>query len=273
MSPSPVPDGHQRGHLIPIGGAEDHLDDRVILRRFVRVAGGRDARIAILPTASRMQDTGSRYLEVFDELGVADAVSLPLRNRADGEQERYVRELQRATGIFLTGGDQVRLSTILGGTAVFRAIRQLHARGTHVAGTSAGAAIMPEHMLAGGEPGPTPLLTSAQLAPGLGLSNKVVIDQHFRQRDRLGRLLTAISFNPFMVGLGIDEDTAAFIGPDDVLEVVGSGAITVVDPQHLDHSSVAEARGGEPVSLLDLRLHVLAPGGRYDLANRAASLG
>lgn len=272
MSPSPVPEGAERGHLIPIGGAEDHLDERQILRRFVRVAGGRDARIAILPTASRMQDTGSRYLEVFDELGVADAVSLPLRTRSDGEQERYVRELERATGIFLTGGDQVRLSTILGGTAVFRAIRQLHARGTHVAGTSAGAAIMPEHMLAGGEPGPTPLLTSAQLAPGLGLTNKVVIDQHFRQRDRLGRLLTAISFNPFMVGLGIDEDTAAFIGPDDVLEVVGSGAITVVDPQHLDHSSVAEARSGEPVSLLDLRLHVLAPGGRYDLVNRTASL-
>lgn len=272
MSPSPVPTGHDRGHLIPIGGAEDHLEHREILRRFVDLAGGQDARIAIVPTASRMQDTGSRYLEVFDELGVADAVSLPLRTRSDGHQERYVRELDRATGIFLTGGDQIRLSTILGGTEVFRAIRRLHATGTHVAGTSAGAAIMPEHMLAGGEPGPTPLLRSAQLAPGLGLTNRVVIDQHFRQRDRLGRLLTAISFNPFMVGLGIDEDTAAFIRPDDVLEVVGTGAITVVDPQDLDHSSMAEARAGDPVSLLDLRLHVLAPGGRYDLAARRASL-
>ena len=272
MSPSPVPDGSRRGHLIPIGGAEDKEGHRDILRRVVKLAGGRDARIAILPTASRMQDTGSRYIEVFDELGVADAVSLPLRTRSDGNQERYVEELERATGIFITGGDQVRLSTILGGTEVFRAIRRLHASGTLVAGTSRGAAIIPEHMLAGGEAGPTPLLTSAQMAPGLGLTNAVVIDQHFRERDRLGRLLTAISFNPFMVGLGIDEDTAAFIGPDDILEVVGSGAITVVDPQDLDHSSMAEARGGDPVSLLDLRLHVLAPGGRYDLASRTAYL-
>lgn len=272
MSPSPVPPGSTRGHLVPIGGAEDKEANRDILQAVVDVAGGSAARIAILPTASRMQDTGSHYLELFDELGVADAVSLPLRTRSDGGQERYVQELERATGIFLTGGDQLRLSTILGGTEVFRTIRRLHASGTPVAGTSAGAAILPEHMLAGGDPGPTPLLTSAQLAPGLGLTNKVVIDQHFRQRDRLGRLLTAISFNPFMVGLGIDEDTAAVIGPDDVLEVVGSGAVTVVDPQDLDHSSVAEARAGNPVSLLDLRLHVLATGGRYDLVQRVAHL-
>jgi len=271
MSPSPVPDGTHRGYLIPIGGAEDH-ENRQILRAFTDLAGGRDARIAILPTASRMQDTGSRYIELFDELGVADAISLPLRTRSDGSQERYVDELDRATGIFITGGDQLRLSTILGGTEVFQAIRRLHASGTHVAGTSAGAAIMPEHMLAGGEAGPTPLLTSAQLAPGLGLTNKVVIDQHFRQRDRLGRLLTAISYNPFMIGLGIDEDTAAFIGPDDVFEVIGSGAITVVDPAELDHSSMAEARTGQPVSLLDLRLHVLTAGGHYDLAERTPSL-
>lgn len=272
MSPSPVPDGATRGHLVPIGGAEDKEGHRDILRAVVHLAGGPDARIAILPTASRMQETGSHYMDVFDELGVADAVNLPLRTRSDGNQDRYVRELERATGIFLTGGDQLRLSTILGGTDVFRTIRRLHASGTPVAGTSAGAAIMPEHMLAGGESGPTPLMTSAQLAPGLGLTNKIIIDQHFRQRDRLGRLLTAISFNPFLVGLGIDEDTAAIIGPDDVLEVVGSGAVTVVDPQDLDHSSMASARAGDPVSLLDLRLHVLAPGGRYDLTQRAAHL-
>ncbi len=271
MSPSPVADGETRGFLIPIGGAEDH-ETRHILKRFVALAGGDEARIAIIPTASRMRDTGARYVEVFDELGVADAVSLPIRVRSDAQSERYIKEIDRATAVFITGGDQLRLSTILGGTEVFKAIRRVHASGTHVAGTSAGAAIVPEHMLAGGDSGPTPSVTSATLAPGLGLTNKVVIDQHFTQRDRLGRLLTAISYNPFMIGLGIDEDTAAFIGPDDVLEVVGSGAITIVDPQHLDHSSMAEARTGEPVSLIDLRLHVLAEGGRYDLDNRVAHL-
>ncbi|MFP5310140.1 MAG: cyanophycinase [Actinomycetes bacterium] len=260
-----------RGYLIPIGGAEDHRH-KVILERFVDLCGGEDAVIAILPTASRMKDTGSRYVEAFDDLGVADAVSLPIRVRSDARDERYVAELERATGIFITGGDQLRLATVIGGTPVAQAIRRRHAEGVHVAGTSAGAAIQPEHMIAGGEAGPTPEAELVTLAPGLGLTNKVVVDQHFRQRDRLGRLLTAVSFNPFLVGLGIDEDTAAFIGPDDVLEVVGSGAVTIVDPAELDHSSMAAARGTDPVSLIDLRLHVLVAGGRYDLTTRTASL-
>jgi cyanophycinase len=256
---------------MPIGGAEDRHGDRSILRTFVEIAGGTDARIAVLPTASRMKDTGARYVEVFDELGVADAVALPLATREDGDRQGYVRELERATAIFLTGGDQLRLSTILGGTEVFRAIRRRNAAGVHVAGTSAGAAIVPQHMLAGGDGGPTPRFTLAQLAPGLGLTNRVVIDQHFSERDRLGRLLTAISLNPFLIGLGIDEDTAAVIGPDDVLEVVGTGAVTVVDPSEIIHNSVAEAREGEPVSMVGLRMHLLAAGGRYDLVDRTAA--
>lgn len=270
MSPAPVQDP-PRGHLIPIGGAEDRYDDRTILQAFVELAGGSDARIAILPTASRMKDTGARYVEVFDELGAADAVALPLAERSDGDREGYVRKLERATAIFLTGGDQLRLSTILGGTEVFRTIRRRHAEGVHVAGTSAGAAFVPEHMLAGGGSGPTPRFALSHLAPGLGLTNRVVIDQHFSERDRLGRLLTAISLNPYLVGLGIDEDTAAVIGPDEVLEVVGSGAVTIVDPSEITHNSVAEAREGEPVSMVGLRVHLLASGGRYDLVDRAAS--
>jgi cyanophycinase len=269
--PSRTPNGDDRGYLIPIGGAEDH-DHPVILRRFVELCGGEDAVVVVVPTASRMKDTGSRYLEVFDDLGVADATSLPIRVRSDAREESYLRALDRATGIFLTGGDQLRLATVIGGTPVAQAIRRRHAEGAHVAGTSAGAAIQPEHMIAGGEAGPTPEAELVTLAPGLGLTNKVVVDQHFRQRDRLGRLLTAVSYNPFLVGLGIDEDTAAFIGPDDVIEVVGSGAVTVVDPAELDHSTMAKARGSDPVSLVDLRLHVLVSGGRYDLTTRTASL-
>ncbi len=271
MSPSHSEDGTDRGFLIPIGGAEDH-DHPVILKRFVELCGGDEAVIAIIPTASRMKDTGSRYIETFDDLGVADATSLPIRERKDGDREEYVKELRRATGIFITGGDQLRLSTIIGGTQVARWIRRVNAEGCHVAGTSAGAGIMPEHMIAGGGTGPTPDAEKVTLAPGLGLTNRVVIDQHFRQRDRLGRLLTAVSYNPFLIGLGIDEDTACFIGPDKRLEVVGSGAVTVVDPSELDHSTMAAARGGDPVSLIDLRLHVLAAGGRYDLESRRASL-
>lgn len=272
MSPSPGTAGIKRGYIVPIGGAEDREEHPVILERFAALCGGEAASIVVIPTASRLKDTGSRYLETFDELGVGHAASIPIQERMDGERQEYLKTLGQATGIFLSGGNQVRLSTILGGTAVAQAIRRLNARGVHVAGTSAGAAILSEHMIAGGKSGPTPRPGMVTLAPGLGLTNSVIIDQHFRERDRLGRLLTAVSYNPFVIGLGVDENTAAFLGPDGVFEVVGSGAVTVVDPSRLEHSSMSTARAGEPVTLVGVRLHVLANGARYNTTTREAFL-
>ncbi len=270
---SPSRPGVARGFVIPIGGAERKKRSPRILERFAALAGGDDGRIAVLPTASQMADTGPRYVEIFEGLGIGSAVSLPIDERAQAEDEGCVAELEEATGIFITGGNQLRLSTILGGTAVARTVRQRSADGVAVAGTSAGAAIMPEHMIAGGTPGATPTPDKVTLAPGLGLTNALVIDQHFRQRDRLGRLLAALAYNPFMTGIGLDEDTAAFIGPDGVFEVVGSGAVTVVDPSALEHSSMGRAGRGEAVSLLGLRLHILTDGDRYDTISRAATAG
>ena len=270
--PSREHNGQQRGYLIPIGGAEDRLDKPVILERFVDLCGGRDARIVVIPTASRLKDTGWRYIELFDELGAGDAESIPLTARSDAERERNLEPLREATGIFLTGGNQLRLSTILGGTKVAQLIRRRNASGAHVAGTSAGAAILPEHMIGGGRSGATPRPDMVTLAPGLGLTNSVVIDQHFRQRDRLGRLLTAVSYNPFLIGLGLDEDTAAFIAPDGEMEVVGSGAVTVIDPGGLEYSSMSSARPREPVTLIGLKLHILAAGARFNVATREASV-
>ena len=140
----------------------------------------------------------------------------------------------------------------------------------HVAGTSAGAAFMPEHMIAGGIEGSTPSPDMVTMAPGLGLTNSFIIDQHFRQRDRLGRLLTALAYNPFAIGIGLDEDTAAFIRPGDDLEVVGSGGITIIDPTHLSYSSMDLARRGEPVSLINVKLHILISGGRFEIEAREA---
>ena len=268
--PSPGLTPNPRGFIIPVGGAEDKRNDRVILERFARLAGGEEARIAVIPTASELDDTGDRYARIFDRLHVESVEILPILERQDGFRDDYVRVLDDATGIFVTGGNQLRLSTILGGTPVAQTIRRRNADGVHVAGTSAGAAIMPEHMIAGGPSGATPRADGVILAPGLGLTNRLVVDQHFRQRDRLGRLLTAVSFNPFAIGVGLDEDTAIFFGPDEVFEVVGSGAVTVVDPTHLDYSSMDSARPGEPVSLIGLRLHVLANGARFDVTNREA---
>ena len=273
MCPSPGTEGVARGYVIPIGGAEDKLRNPTILKRFVDLCGSQDARIIVIPTASRLDDTGPLYVELFKELGAGDVVSIRIETRIDANREDYIKELERADGVFITGGNQLRLSTILGGTPVAQAIRKLNANGTHIAGTSAGAAIMPEHMIAGGAGGSTPREDGVNLAPGLGLTNSLIIDQHFRQRDRLGRLLSALSYNPFVTGIGLDEDTAAFINPEGVFDVVGSGAITIVDPSRLQYSSMGQVDSGDAVSLIGMSLHILADGGRYDTVLRIASMG
>ncbi|HEX4859286.1 MAG TPA: cyanophycinase [Usitatibacteraceae bacterium] len=271
--PSKVPNGSARGFIIPIGGAEEKEQSREILTRFVELSGGDDANIVVLPTASRMADTGARYERIFHELGAAHVEAIDFDTRRDCEEQGRLRRLESATGVFLTGGNQLRLSTILGGTPVAKSLRLMNAAGVHVAGTSAGAAFISEHMIAFGEEGSSPIAGAARLAPGLGLTNRFIIDQHFRQRDRLGRLLAALAYNPFAHGLGLDEDTAAFIGPDNELEVVGSGAITVVDASAMSFSSMDSVKEGEPVCMLGIQLHILVAGSTYNLHTRRASAG
>ena len=271
MGPSPGNSNGNRGLIVPIGGAEEKFSNPQILDRFVEVCGGKSARISIIPTASELEDTGRNYEKLFRRLGIRHAQVLPFVTRADCHDAEHIEYLEKSDGVFMTGGNQLRLSTTLGGTPVAQAIRRRNADGLHVAGTSAGAAFMPEHMIAGGEEGSTPRPDSVTLAPGLGLTNNFIIDQHFRQRDRLGRLLTALAYNPFAMGIGLDEDTAAFISPGDSLEVLGSGGITVIDPTHLSHSSMDTARRGEPVSLIGVQLHILIAGGRFDIATRTAT--
>lgn len=270
--PSPEPSPGTRGAIVPIGGAEDKLSHRSILQRFVELVG-RDGPLVVIPTASTVSTTGDGYRRLFRELGVAHVELLDVHERSDTEDTGWVDLVRRARGLFMTGGNQLRLSTILGGTTVATAIRRANAHGTHVAGTSAGAAFLCEHMIAHGESGSTPRAGRVALAPGLGLTNRVIIDQHFRERDRLGRLLAALSYNPFSVGFGLDEDTAAFIDAYDQVEVVGSGGITVVDVGQLAYSSMAVAQVGEPVELIGVRLHILANGGRFDLGSRTAKPG
>jgi cyanophycinase len=270
MSPSKIINGNDRGYIIPIGGAEEKLNNPEILDRFVDVCGGKSARIGIIPTASELEDTGRNYEKLFRKLGCKHAQVLHFVTRNDCQSDEDLTYIDKCDGVFMTGGNQLRLSTTLGGTAVAQAIRRRNAEGMHVAGTSAGAAFMPEHMIAGGREGSTPSPDMVTMAPGLGLTNAFIIDQHFRQRDRLGRLLTALAYNPFAVGMGLDEDTAAFIKPGDGLEVVGSGGITLIDPVDLKYSSMDEARRGEPVSLIGVKLHILVAGGRYDIESREA---
>lgn len=269
MCPAASPVNIDRGWIIPIGGAEDKVNDKTILKRFCELSGGNDAKILVIPTASQLEDTGPRYVEIFESMG-AKSMYIPVDEREDCFKNEIIETLNRATGIFITGGNQLRLSTILGGTPVAKLIRSLNANGVHVAGTSAGAAIVSEHMIAGGNKGPTPKEDGATMAPGLGLTNKLIVDQHFRQRDRIGRLLAALSYNPFISGIGIDEDTAAFISPEGIFEVVGAGAITVVDPSDLTHSSMHDARHKENITLIGMKLHILGEGSKYDINTREA---
>jgi cyanophycinase len=271
MSPSRSSIDDTRGWIVPVGGAEEKVGHPKILQRFVRISGEEDSRIAIVPTASSLDETGRNYEDIFRDLGAQSAVSLPYRERVDTERGDWFETLENATGVFFTGGNQLRLSTTLGGTQVASLVRRLNAQGIPVGGTSAGAAILPEHMIAYGGIGGTPLAGMVSLAPGLGLTNRFLIDQHFRERDRLGRLLSALSFNPFAVGLGLDEDTAAFISPDNLVRVVGSGAVTVVDVSELGHSSIADAREGEPLCMTGVQIHILPHGATFDLNTRTAS--
>jgi cyanophycinase len=272
MCPSKVSDGDERGWIIPIGGAEEKENDPRILKRFVELCGGEDADIIVLPTASRLLDTGPRYEQIFRDLG-ATAESIDFDTRRDCEEKSRLERIERATGIFFTGGNQLRITTLIGGTSVAKLIRLQNARGVHVAGTSAGAAILSEHMIAFGEEGGSPRAGSVRLAPGLGLTNRFIIDQHFRQRDRLGRLATALAFNPFAIGIGLDEDTAAFIGPDNTLEVEGSGSVTVIDAAGLQFSSMDRADEGDAVCLLGLSVHMLVRGATFNLHSRRAGSG
>ncbi len=273
MCASKVADGQQRGWIIPIGGAEEKDNSPAILKRFVELAGGSDADIVVIPTASQMRDTGPRYERLFGDLGAERVASIDFDTRRDAEEPGRLARLEQASGVFFTGGNQLRLTTLIGGTPIAKAIRMANARGVPVAGTSAGAAFISEHMIAFGDEGSTPIAGSVRLAPGLGLTNRFIIDQHFRQRDRLGRLLTALAYNPFAVGIGLDEDTAAFIAPDNTVHVEGSGGITVVDAAEVEFSSMAEIEEGQPVCLLGVKLHLLTRGATFNLHTRLADAG
>ena len=271
MSPSPVLHPGSRGPLLAIGGAEDKVDDQVILRRFVTLSGSSDARIVVVPTASELPDSGQRYQALFQKLGAGQVEVLNIQSREDASQPEAVALLQDSSGVFITGGNQVRLSSVLGGTPVAQTLRRLHAAGAVLAGTSAGAAILSEHMIAFGRGGASPSQRMVQIVPGLGLTNRVIIDQHFRQRDRFGRLMTAVAYNPFLVGIGLDEDTAIVLDGHNRLTVVGQRSVTILDAGSMSYTDIHAAPSHEVFAMFNLRVHVLTAGCGYDLDRRVAS--
>ncbi len=257
-----------RGPLFVIGGAEDKLRKRTILRELVAAAGGPDSRIAVVPTASSL---GPEVVEVYEALfkreGAAEVVAVRPESREAAHDPALVAAIEGATGVFMTGGNQLKLSAIVCGTPLGDAIVAAHERGAVVAGTSAGASIQSSHMVAFGGPGATPKQRMTQVAAGLGLLPSSVIDQHFDQRNRYGRLLMIVAQSPQLLGIGVDEDTAAVV-QDDVLRVVGRGAVTIFDPARIT-TNAFEAKRAQPILASGVVLHVLPEGSAFDLAERA----
>ncbi|MCO5215229.1 MAG: cyanophycinase [Thermomicrobiales bacterium] len=256
-----------RGVLMPIGGAEDREGEKVVLRRFFELAGGSSSRIAVMPTASMLETTGQFYKQIFEEMGSShvDVIRIDTRKHAnDAARLEWARE---ATGIFLTGGNQLRLSVMIGGTLLENLVTERSQAGAVVAGTSAGASILSDHMVARGAGGSIPKAGSAHLKAGFGLISGVILDQHFRQRNRLGRLLALVASNPRLLGIGVDEDTAAIIGSDGILEVVGNHGVTIVDGSDMFSDFYRVPNYGE-VSLANVKLAMLTSGLRYDLNAR-----
>jgi cyanophycinase len=256
------------GTVMVIGGAEDKIRDRVILSRFVDLAGGKDAKIAVISTASSLgAEAGERYRAVFGELGAKSVRPLHAMTRAQANDETFARQLRDATGIFLTGGNQLRLSSTIGGTLLADAVMERFRDGAVAGGTSAGASAMSTHMIAFGASGGTPKHRMAALAAGLGVLPSVIIDQHFQQRNRLGRLLSVIAQNPSLLGLGVDEDTAGVVGPDGIMEVIGRGSIMIVDGAAAE-TDAWDVHGHRPLMISGVVLHALPAGYRFDLRRR-----
>ncbi len=263
----PEPAEQSPGAIFAIGGAEAKLRRRSVLRAFVAAAGGTSARIAVIPSASSLgTEVVDVYRAVFTSLGAKEVVEVRPENRAQARNGHLAEALGDVTAIFMTGGNQLKLSGFITGTAFGAAIHAAHRRGVAIGGTSAGASILADYMIAFGSGGSTPKQRMSQLSVGLGLVTGVVIDQHFEQRNRYGRLLSLVAQSPSLLGIGIDEDTAAVItGPR--LEVIGRGSVTLVDGQQVV-SNAYQAQRTAPLLVSGATLHVLPAGSRFDLTRR-----
>lgn len=257
-----------RGQLVIIGGAEDREGDCTILREFVRRAGGTKARIVIMTAATELpREVGEDYTRVFDRLGAEDIRIIDPVTRDDASSPTYLEAIGKATGVFFTGGDQARITSILKDTPLDEAIHKRYAEGIVVGGTSAGAAVMPDVMIVEGESETNPRVEIVEMGPGMGFLPGVVVDQHFSQRGRLGRLISALAQQPAVLGFGIDENTAIVVNGNEI-EVIGEGAVTVVDDSEVTHSNVDEVLKDEPMAVCGAKLHILPHGYRFNLEKR-----
>jgi cyanophycinase len=258
------------GHLLVIGGAEDKYNERRILKKFLELAGGEKAEILIVPVASDFPEFAADvYTQAFRNLGIANPRVLRATSRQDIVQADVERLTDGGTGVFMTGGDQMRLVSLLGGTKLAERLRKM-VRETNVvmAGTSAGAAAMSTSMIVRGDASSHPHKNAVKLSPGLGFLKNIIIDQHFSERGRISRLITAVSYNPYNLGIGIDENTAIILDGKGILEVFGQGSTTIVDGSQISFNEIAEVGDNEAFSICGVQFHVLRDGLVYNYLER-----
>ncbi|MFQ3680526.1 MAG: cyanophycinase [Pseudanabaenaceae cyanobacterium] len=256
--------------VIVIGGGEDKVQDRKVLRAFVESAGGAEARIAIVPSASREPEIiGNIYRDIFRSLGAAAIEIWDIRERDRRTLQEAEALVEPLTGVFMTGGDQLRLCSMVGDTPLFHTVRERVRQGRLVlAGTSAGAAAMGHNMIAGGGSSEAPHKDIVSMSIGLGILPEIVVDQHFHNRNRMARLMTAIAAHPDRLGVGVDEDTAAIFEDDRLMRVLGRGTVTVVDPSEVSYSNQFWVNSTTPLTIHNLRVHILSEGSAYHLIKR-----
>ncbi|MDT5272349.1 MAG: cyanophycinase [Acidobacteriota bacterium] len=257
-----------RGRLVAVGGAEDKEGDCVILKEFVRLGKGAKARIVVMTVATdHPAEVGREYKNVFRRLGVDDTEVVDVSAREDASALGALELIRRATALYFTGGDQLHITSLMGGTEMQKLIYERHEKGLLIGGTSAGAAMMSNSMIIGGGGEENPRVEAVRIGPGMDLLVGAMIDTHFSQRGRHGRLLTAVAHYPQDLGLGIDENTALVVNKTE-FEVIGEGAVTVIDAGAMSYTNLPYAGEYEGLALYGVSVHVLPAGYKFDLADR-----
>lgn len=258
-----------KGDLIIIGGGEDKEGDKEILKKVCNSIDKEKDIILVATIATEYpKEAFNKYKEIFNGLKVKNIQGLNIKNRLDSEKVENIELVKKASLVFFTGGDQLRITSLIGGTPLYEALKSSVDKGCIMVGTSAGASVMSDTMIVKGEDDESPKKSSIKMAPGLGFLNGIMIDQHFAQRGRIGRLLEAIAQNPEVLGVGIDEDTALVVKDSGEAEIIGSGAIYFLDASNITYTNVSEQNLDEILSVFNVKLHVLKEGDRFNLLTK-----
>lgn len=261
------------GNLIIIGGAEDKKNECEILKEVAKKSSKQEGPLIVLTAATDYpEEVGATYISTFKRLNFNDVRVVDIKNREDANRPDYGNEIMDSSCIFFTGGDQLKITSLIGGTYLLNSLQSAYRKGTLIVGTSAGASCLCSTMIVSGKDDDSPRKCTIKMAPGLDIIRGVLIDQHFAQRGRIGRLLNAVAQNPEILGIGIDENTAIEIEGKGTFKVIGTGAVTVADGKMLSYTNVSELSPDESLAITDIRLHILPKGYKYNMIDRVPML-